>query len=150
MNPSITGLVSICAGNALSFSICSQIFRYLLLHWKPDAIVETVHCCVKTVYNIEENLFMYGSPYRLQFRSKGGPRKLHTAAEKSLVKYFEDQPWAQQKEMVWFINRRKISSLYIVLVVRGVFFSVPSIVNTHAHANKQTSDFGSWHARCID
>lgn len=75
----------------------------LLLHWRPDAIAEEVHCCVQTVYNIQNNLFMYGSAYKPQFRPKGGPRTLHKAAEEYLLKYVEEQPWAIQKEMVWFL-----------------------------------------------
>ena len=46
---------------------------------------------------------MYGSAYRPQFRPKGCPRKLHSTAEDSLIKYIEDQPWAMQKEMIWFL-----------------------------------------------
>lgn len=90
-------------GNALPPVIRSQIVRYLLLHWRPDAIADNVNCSTRTVYNIQENLFMYGSPFRPQFRPKGGPRKLHKAAEESLIKYLEDQPWAMQTEMVWFL-----------------------------------------------
>ena len=89
-----SGLVTICAGNSLPPAMRSRIVRLLLLHWKPDTIAAEVHCGTSTVYEIQANLFMYGSPYRPQFRPKGGPRKLYTAAEESLIKYLEDQPWA--------------------------------------------------------
>ena len=46
---------------------------------------------------------MYGSPFRPQLRLKGGPRKVHRAAEESLMTYLEEQSWAMQKEMVWFL-----------------------------------------------
>ena len=46
---------------------------------------------------------MYGSPFRPQFRPKGGPCKLCTAAEESLAEYMKMRPWAIQKEMVWFL-----------------------------------------------
>jgi len=46
---------------------------------------------------------MYGSPFRPQFRPKGAPRKVFPAAEDSLITYLEQQPWAMQKEMVWFL-----------------------------------------------
>ncbi len=81
----------------------SKILRLLLLHWAPWAIAEEVHCCPATVYNIQENLFMYKSPFRPQFRPKGAPRKVFKAAENGLIVYLEDQPWAMQKEMVWYI-----------------------------------------------
>lgn len=35
---------------------------------------------------------MYGSAYKSQFRPKGTPHKLHSAAEDFLIKYLEDQP----------------------------------------------------------
>ncbi len=46
---------------------------------------------------------MYGSPFRPQFRPKSAPRKVFPAAEDSLITYLEQQPWAMQKEMVWFL-----------------------------------------------
>lgn len=95
--------ITINPGNSLPPSIRSRIVRYLLLHWRPDAIAHEVHCGTSTVYYTQANLFMYGSPFRPQFRPKGMPRKLHKAAEESLTKYLEDQPWALQKEMVWFL-----------------------------------------------
>ncbi len=87
----------------LPASLRSRILRLLLLHWAPWAIAEEVHCCPATVYNIQENLFMYNSPFRPQFRPKGAPRKVFKAAENGLIAYLEEQPWAMQKEMVWYI-----------------------------------------------
>ena len=87
----------------LPASLRSKILRLLLLQWAPWAIAEEVHCCPATVYNIQENLFMYNSPFRPQFRPKGAPRKVFKAAENGLIAYLEDQPWAMQKEMVWYI-----------------------------------------------
>ncbi len=84
----------------LPASLRSRILRLLLLHWAPWAIAEEVHCCPATVYNIQENLFMYNSPFRPQFRPKGAPRKVFKAAENGLIAYLEDQPWTMQKEMV--------------------------------------------------
>ncbi len=52
---------------------------------------------------MQENLFMYGSSFRPQFRPKGAPRKVSPAAEDSLITYLEQQPWAMQKEMIWFL-----------------------------------------------
>ncbi len=88
---------------SLDTSIRSKIVRLLLLHWRPLAIAEEVHCHFDTVYNIQENLFIYHSPCRPQFRPKGAPRKVFPAAEDSLITYLEQQPWAMQKEMVWFL-----------------------------------------------
>ena len=87
----------------LAPALRSKILRLLLLHWTPPAIAEEVHCHRNTVYTMQENLFMYGSPFRPQFRPKGAPRKVFPAAEDSLITYLEQQPWAMQKEMVWFL-----------------------------------------------
>jgi len=48
-------------------------------------------------------MFIFGSPFRPQIRVKGGPRKVHLAAEESLSAYLAEQPWAMQKEMIWFL-----------------------------------------------
>ena len=90
-------------GGFLPPHIRSRIVRYLLLHWRPDNIAEEVHCHIATVYRIQENLFVYGSAYRPQFRPKGAPRVIHDAAAESLAGYIERQPWAMQKEMVWYL-----------------------------------------------
>ncbi len=87
----------------LPASLRSRILRLLLLHWCPKDIAEEVHCHFDTVYRIQENLFMYGSPFRPQFRPKGAPRKVFKAAENGLIAYLEEQPWVMQKEMVWYI-----------------------------------------------
>ncbi len=87
----------------LSASLRSRILRLLLLHWCPKAIAEEVHCHFDTVYRIQENLFMYGSPFRPQFRPKGAPRKIVKFAENGLIAYLEEQSWAMQKEMIWYI-----------------------------------------------
>jgi hypothetical protein len=87
----------------LPASLRSKILRLLLLHWTPSAIAEEVHCCSATVYNVQENLFMYNSPFRPQFRLKGAPRKVFKTAENGLIAYLEEQPWIMQKEMVWYI-----------------------------------------------
>jgi len=87
----------------LSAAIRSKILRLLLLHWCPKDIAEEVHCHFDTVYRIQKNLFMYGSPFRPQFRLKGAPRKVHKAAENGLIAYLEEQSWAMQKEMIWYI-----------------------------------------------
>ena len=87
----------------LPASTRSKIIRLLLLQWRPDAIAEEVYCHTATVYNMQESLFIYGSAYRPQFRPKGCPRKVSKAAEDSLIHYLNEQPWALQKELVWFL-----------------------------------------------
>ncbi len=84
----------------LAPTLRSKILRLLLLHWRSDAIAEEVHCHFTTVYRIQENLFMYGSPFRSQFRFKGAPRKIFPIAEDSLITYLKQQSWAMQKEMM--------------------------------------------------
>jgi len=75
----------------LASALRSKILRLLLLHWIPPAIAEEVHCHRNTVYTMQENLFMYGSPFRSQFRSKDAPRKVFPAAEDSLITYLKQQ-----------------------------------------------------------
>ena len=87
----------------LAPALRSKILRLLLLHWCLKAIVEEVHCHFDTVYRFQANLFMYDSPFRPQFRLKGASRKVFSAAEDSLITYLEQEPWAMQKEMVWFL-----------------------------------------------
>ncbi len=84
-------------------TIRSRIVRYLLLHWSPNAIADEMHCGVRTVQTIRENMFIYGLPFRPQTRKREGPRKVHLAAEESLFAYIEKQPWTMHKEMIWFL-----------------------------------------------
>ena len=83
--------------------IRSRILRRLLLHWRPDAIAEEVHCHSVTVYRIRENLFIYNSPFRLQFRPKGAPRKITKEAEEGLKEYLKEQAYAIEAEMVGYL-----------------------------------------------
>ena len=87
----------------LAPALRSKIVRYILLQWRPDLIAAEVHCHVATVYRIYESLFIYKTPFKPQIRPKGRPRKLCLAAEDSLIQYIEERPWAQQKEMIWFL-----------------------------------------------
>ena len=87
----------------LSSALRSKILRLLLLHWCPKAIAEEVHCHFDTVYRIQENLFIYDSPFRPQFRPKDAPRKVFPVAEDSLITYLKQQSWTMQKEMMWFL-----------------------------------------------
>lgn len=75
----------------LAPALRALIPRFLLLAWRPDAIALEVHCSAKVVYSIEQNLFMYGSPFRPQFRPKGAPRKITKAAEDSLKEYLTER-----------------------------------------------------------
>jgi len=81
----------------------AQIVRYLLRAWRPDAIAKAVGCGVSTVYLIQANLSIYGSPFRPQSRPKGCPRKITKAVEETLIEYINESPWALQKEMAWFL-----------------------------------------------
>ncbi len=90
----------------LPAAIRSRIVRLLLLHWQSLAIVEEVHCCPRTMYSIRENIFMYSSSFKSQFRPKEAPRKMFKAAENDLIVYLEDQSWIMQKEMIWYIWKK--------------------------------------------
>ncbi len=83
-----------------------RIVWLLLLHWQLVIIFEEVHCCSRTVYSILENLFMYSSSFKSQFRSKEVSRKLFKTAENDLIVYLEEQSWVMQKEMIWYIWKK--------------------------------------------
>ena len=68
-------------------------------HWRPDAIAAPVLFHSATVYNMQENIFVYGTVRPPTFRARGAPQALHQAAEDSLIAWLEEQPWAMQKEM---------------------------------------------------
>ncbi len=89
----------------LAPTLRSKILRLLLLHWRPDAIAEEVHCHFTTVYRFQENLFMYGSPFRSQFRSKGAPRKVFPAAEDSLLHTWSNSHGLCRKRWCGFYGR---------------------------------------------
>ena len=76
----------------LPAAIRSRIVRLLLLHWQPAAIVEEIHCCSRTMYSMLENIFMYSSSFKSQFRLKEALRKVFKAAENGLIVYLEEQP----------------------------------------------------------
>lgn len=88
---------------ALAPALRGQIVRLLLLRWPPDDIAEVVHCGKSTIYLMQQNLFVCGTPYQPHLRPKGRPRKISTAAGDSLISFLRQRPWAIQKEMVWFL-----------------------------------------------
>ena len=91
---------------ALPPAIRSRIIRYLLLHWKPEIIAVEVHCSLRTVYSIQESLFIWDSLFQPSFRPQSRSRNVIKAVEKSLMKHLEEQPWAMQKEMIWFLWKK--------------------------------------------
>ncbi len=91
---------------SLSASLRFKILRLLLLHWTSSTIAEEIHCCSVTVYNVQENLFMYNSSFRSQFRLKDASWKIFKIAENDLIVYLEDQSWIMQKEMIWYIWKK--------------------------------------------
>jgi len=88
---------------ALPLVLRSRIVRYLLLHWRSQFIVDEIHCGLRTIYEIQKNMFIYGSTFKPRRRVVGGPRKVHRVVEESLIAYLEEQSWAMQKEMIWFL-----------------------------------------------
>jgi len=78
----------------LAPALRARILRFLLLGWRPDAIALEVYCSTRVVYNIEENLFMYGSLFRPQFRTKGAPRKITEAAKNSMAEFLNERPYS--------------------------------------------------------
>ncbi len=87
----------------LASTLRSKILRLLLLHWISLVIVKEVHCHRNIIYTMQENLFMYDSFFRSQFRSKSALRKIFSAAEDVLITYLKQQSWVMQKKMIWFL-----------------------------------------------
>ena len=69
----------------LPAALRSRILRLLQLNWRPDAIAAEVHCNVRTVYRIQENIFLHDSPFAPHRRQTGRPRDITKAAEDSLL-----------------------------------------------------------------
>ena len=72
----------------LPAALRSRILRLLQLNWRPDAIAAEVHCSVRTIYRMQENIFMFGSPFAPHRRQTGRPRDITKAAEDSLLGKF--------------------------------------------------------------
>ncbi len=58
------------------------------------------------MYSMLENIFMYSSSFKSQFRLKEALRKVFKAAENDLIVYLEEQSWVMQKEMIWYIWKK--------------------------------------------
>src|SRR5437762_1774438 len=87
----------------------AQIVRYLRLSWRADAIAETCHVHISTVYRIESNIMRYGGPTVLRYRSLGRPSKLTQADKKALLEWLLIDGWAYLDEMVsWLWNERGV------------------------------------------
>ncbi len=82
----------------LASALRSKILRLLLLHWSPPAIVEEVHCHRNIVYTMQENLFMYDSPFRPQFRPKSAPRKVFPALKTRMLQTVSELRYHKRKE----------------------------------------------------
>ncbi len=113
----------------LPASLRSRILRLLLLHWASWAIAEEVHCCSATVYNIQENLFMYNSSFRSQFRSKEVLCKMFKIAENDLIVYLEEQSWVMQKEIIWYIWEKRNINVH--------WFTISRILKRRRWSNKK-------------
>ncbi len=101
-NP-FTADILLAMTDSLTSTLRSKILRLLLLHWILFVIVEEIHCHRNIVYTMQENLFMYDSLFRSQFRSKSVSRKIFSAAEDFLITYLKQQSWIMQKEMMRFL-----------------------------------------------
>jgi hypothetical protein len=88
---------------SLSFFIQFKIVRYLLLHWRSNAIAAEVHCHVFVVYKIQINLFVYERFIRSQIHMKDASRSICKSVKNALIHYLEEQLWTQQSEMIWFL-----------------------------------------------
>jgi len=81
----------------------ARILRYLLLGWRPHAIAEECNVGERTVYNIEENLFRYGSIVKPRYRMLGRPSKCIEAGKNALLEWLLRKGWRHQDEMVYWL-----------------------------------------------
>jgi hypothetical protein len=77
---------------SLSSFIQFKIVRYLLLHWRSNAIAAEVHCHVCVIYKIQANLFIYEQLIRPQIHIKDASRRICKSVEDALIHYLENQP----------------------------------------------------------
>ncbi len=88
---------------SISVFINFKIVRYLLMHWRSNAIAAEVHCCVVIVYRVQINLFVYEQSIRSKFHLKDSSHRICKSVENVLIRYLEDQLWTQQSEMIWYL-----------------------------------------------
>jgi hypothetical protein len=81
----------------------AKAVRYLLLRWRPEAIAREINCSKTTIFNMQRNLWLYGSTRRPFRRVMGCPRKITHADEKRLVDFLVRNPTANQEEITWFL-----------------------------------------------
>ena len=99
-------LFTVCImGRSLFVFVVFKIHRYLFFHWRLDAIADELHCSSAIVYRIQENMFIYDQATRFTciYRFRGALGRISLVVEKFLITYFEEQPWAYQKEMMLFL-----------------------------------------------
>ena len=99
-------LLTVCImGRPLFVFVIFKIHRYLLLHWRLDAIADELHCNFAIVYRIQKNMFIYDQATRFTciYRSRDVSDRISLVAEKFLITYLEEQPWAYQKKMMLFL-----------------------------------------------
>lgn len=73
-------------------------------HWKPEAIAEKSHCSLSTAYRWEQRLQTFGAPNLPRHGRNGAPRKIPTAARKSLLEYHCRHPYLYQDELALFME----------------------------------------------
>jgi hypothetical protein len=88
---------------SISIFINFKIVRYLLLHWRSNAIAAEFHCDLIIVYKVQINIFVYKQSIRLKSHFKDSSRRICKSVEIALIQYLEEQLWTQQSEMIWFL-----------------------------------------------
>lgn len=122
-----------------SFDFCSWVER-------PEAIAHEIHRHVATKYRDQKNLFTYESISAPRRRQLGAPRKIPKTAENSLIEYLNRHPWANQKEMSWFLWEE-----WGILVHQS---TIPREIAKRAWSRKKSQRYGrrneelreNWHA----
>ncbi len=94
-----------------------KLVRYLLLHWRSNAIGAEVHYVVFIVYRVQINLFVYEQSIRLKFHLKDSSHRICKSVENALINYLEKQSWSNKARWYNFFERNEtytcIVSLYL-------------------------------------
>ena len=82
----------------------AKAVRYLLLGWHPREIAEECRCSLQTIYNIRNNLWMYGTAIPPRDRVLGRPLRITKGAIAALLLWLLQYPIAMLSEMALFLS----------------------------------------------
>ncbi|KAL8799946.1 MAG: hypothetical protein Q9182_005516 [Xanthomendoza sp. 2 TL-2023] len=135
----------------LPTAICTKLVRYLLLKWTPDAIAAELNVGRSTVYELEGNIYRYGSSKRPPRAAKGRSSKLTVAARKALFSFIAANPTASQQEMGWMLWEEFAIMVHQSTISRAVAAGRRSRKIAQRISDRQSNEFRmDWRAQCME